>query len=131
MDTRDGRVENGHHRAQEMSPPRLSVCHPSWASDSLLGTLLFILGSIAAQPPQATAQFCNQGERVLAPPPVLGVGLSCRTGVLFLNIWLGLGGGAGSLKILAGVLVHRATRPQRQSVFRVVVAGRYLVCRFN
>ena len=48
----------------------------------------------------------------------------------------GSGGGSGSLKILAGVLVHRATRPQeRQSVLfliRVqVVAGRYLVCRFN
>ena len=42
-----------------------------------------------------------------------------------------VGVGAGSLIILAGVLVHRATRPQRQSVFRVVVAGRYLVCRFN
>ena len=46
-------------------------------------------------------------------------------------VWLELGVGAGSLIILAGVLVHRATRPQRQSVFRVVVAGRYLVCRFN
>ena len=45
-------------------------------------------------------------------------------------VWLGRGG-AGSLIILAGVLVHRATRPQRQSVRRVVVAGRYLVCRFN
>ena len=41
------------------------------------------------------------------------------------------GGGSGSLMILAGVLVHRAARPQRQSVFLVVVAGRYLVCRFN
>ena len=40
-------------------------------------------------------------------------------------VWLGRGVGAGSLIILAGVLVHRATRPQRQSVFRVVVAGRW------
>ena len=31
------------------------------------------------------------------------------------------GGGSGSLMILAGVLVHRAARPQRQSVFLVVV----------
>ena len=64
MDTRDGRVENG-RTTGDHSPPRLSVCHPRWASDSLhmfvhnclklLGTLLFILGSIAAQPPQATA----------------------------------------------------------------------------
>ena len=46
-------------------------------------------------------------------------------------VWLEWGVGAGSLIILAGVLVHRAARPQRQSVFRVVVAGRYLVCRFN
>ena len=40
---------------------------------------------------------------------------------------------AGSLKILAGVLVHRATRPLRGSVScgTMVVAGRYLVCRFN
>ena len=44
-------------------------------------------------------------------------------------VWLGWG--VRILQILAGVLVHRATRPQRQSVFRVVVAGRYLVCRFN
>jgi len=27
-------------------------------------------------------------------------------------VWLGRGVGAGSLKILAGVLVHRATRPR-------------------
>jgi hypothetical protein len=42
----------------------------------------------------------------------------------------GSGGGSGSLKILAGVLVHRATRPQeRQSVlFRVVVAGLGTLC---
>ena len=31
------------------------------------------------------------------------------------------GGGSGSLMILAGVLVHRAARPQRQSVFLVQV----------
>ena len=35
------------------------------------------------------------------------------------------------LEILAGVLVHRATRDRCVAVFRVVVAGRYLVCRFN
>ena len=88
---------------QEMSPPRLSLCHPSWASDGsadslhmfvhnclkLLGTLLFILGSIAAQPPQAIGNSgrgpsgmklmvrymywaCRRGERVLAR--VLAVG---------------------------------------------------------
>ena len=41
--------------------------------------------------------------------------------------------GAGSLKILAGVLVHKSTerRDHCVAVFRVVVAGRYLVCRFN
>ena len=46
------------------------------------------------------------------------------------------GGGSGSLIILAGVLVHRATRPLRNrcvAVFRVVVAalilvGTYLMC---
>ena len=80
----------------------------------------------------------------------------------------GMGVGAGSLKILTGVLVHRVTRPLRGSaveitpllsftseekrrcpsvtqravgkgevftrqvaVFRVVVAGRCLVCRFT
>ena len=30
-----------------------------------------------------------------------------------------------------GVLVHRVTRDRCVAVFRVVVAGRYLVCRFN
>ena len=45
--------------------------------------------------------------------------------VVWLNSVAGTGDGsdgglgAGSLKIPAGVLVHRATRPQRQSVFRV------------
>jgi hypothetical protein len=34
------------------------------------------------------------------------------------------GGGGRILEFLVGVLVHRATRPQLQSVFRVVVAGR-------
>ena len=44
----------------------------------------------------------------------------------------GMGVGAGSLKILTGVLVHRVTRPLRGSVScGTVVAGRYLVCRFN
>jgi hypothetical protein len=48
--------------------------------------------------------------------------------VVWLGRTAGTGVGAGSLKILSrGVLVHRATRPQRQSVFRAVVAGRYLV----
>jgi hypothetical protein len=45
----------------------------------------------------------------------------------------GSGGGSGSLKILAGVLVHRATRPQERlqsvlHVFRVVVAGLGTLC---
>ena len=45
-------------------------------------------------------------------------------------VWLGQGVGAGSLKILAGVLVHRAARPLRGSVS----CGRgwsIPVCRFN
>ena len=44
------------------------------------------------------------------------------------SIQLTLSQESGSLKILTGVLVHRVTRPQRQSVFRVVVSGWSVPC---
>ena len=93
---------------QEMSPPRLSLCHPSWASDGsadnlhmfvhslkLLGTLLFIgvdcsaatTGNSGRGPSGMKLMVrymywaCRRGERVLAR--VLAVGSSCRTGAFF------------------------------------------------
>ena len=46
-------------------------------------------------------------------------------------VWLDWGVGAGSLIILAGVLKSTERRDHCVAVFRVVVAGRYPVCRFN
>jgi len=106
---------------QEMSPPRLSVCHPSWASDSLhmfvhmlelhsiplltlgksyWGRYCLYWGRLHSAATTGNSgrgpsgmklkcvmvsymlyRACRQGERVLAR--VIGVGSSCRTGVLF------------------------------------------------